>query len=72
MVGTPTNWKGFTAMPFYSVKFPHFRANWQDTPNMSAKGKVLLRDMLAIDPCERISAKDALKHPYFDDINKLC
>jgi serine/threonine protein kinase len=28
----------------------------------------LLKRMLKYDPCERISAKAALKHPYFKDI----
>ena len=27
--------------------------------------------MLKIDPEERISAEDALKHPYFNDIQQL-
>ena len=31
----------------------------------------LLNKMLTFDPSERIKAKDALNHPYFNDLKKL-
>lgn len=69
LMGTPLDWRAFKQMPFYSSKFPQFPPRWQDLPKLSAQGKAFLKEMLSIDPCERISAKDALRHPYFDDIN---
>ena len=30
----------------------------------------VLQKMLQLDPCKRISAKAALQHPYFDDLDK--
>ncbi|XP_074325930.1 cell division control protein 2 homolog A-like isoform X2 [Apium graveolens] len=34
-------------------------------PNLDAVGNDLIKKMLAVDPLERITAGDALKHPYF-------
>ena len=31
----------------------------------------LLEEMLVYDPAKRISAKKALSHPYFDDLDKM-
>ena len=38
--------------------------------NLSDSGFDLLYKLLCYDPCQRISAIQALKHPYFDEINK--
>jgi serine/threonine protein kinase len=30
----------------------------------------LVMKMIALNPCKRITARQALKHPYFDDFDK--
>ena len=37
---------------------------------LDAVGQDLLESMLVYDPAKRISAKKALLHPYFDDLDK--
>ena len=37
---------------------------------LDAAGQDLLEAMLIYDPAKRISAKKALLHPYFDDLDK--
>ena len=50
--------------------------NWQTLGLKSSMKKIepagldLLEKMLIYDPAERISAKKALLHPYFDDLDK--
>jgi len=39
-------------------------------PGLDASGLELLEMMLVHDPSKRISAKDALKHPYLKDVPK--
>lgn len=41
-------------------------------PNLDDKGLDLLSKMLKYEPSMRISAKKAMEHPYFDDLNKEC
>jgi len=38
--------------------------------NLDPAGLDLLNRMLVYDPCERISAKAALTHPYFKDLHR--
>lgn len=51
-------------------EFPQWRP--QDLarvfPTLEEDGLDLLRRMLQYDPSRRISAKEALRHPYFDDL----
>ena len=39
-------------------------------PELEAHGIDLLEKMLTYDPALRISAKEAMNHPYFDDLDK--
>lgn len=39
-------------------------------PKLEPEGLDLMRQMFTYDPAKRISMKEALKHPYFDDLNK--
>jgi serine/threonine protein kinase len=74
--GTPNedNWPGVTQLKNYKQSFP----NWIAAPlknvihnlTLDAAGIDLLQRMLRYDPCERISAKSALNHPYFKDLKK--
>jgi len=65
-------WPGVTQLPDFKPTFP----NWS-TMNLKSSmkkleplGLELLDLMLIYDPSKRISAKKALLHPYFDDLDK--
>jgi len=71
---TPTEdlWPGVTQLPDFKATFP----NWQTLGLKNSMKKIepagldLLDQMLVYDPAKRISAKKALLHPYFDDLDK--
>ncbi|KAK8376055.1 hypothetical protein O3P69_008638 [Scylla paramamosain] len=71
---TPTeeNWPGVTQLQDYKTNFP----KWTDynlansVKQMDSDGLDLLSKTLIYDPTKRISAKEALKHPYFDDLDR--
>jgi len=74
-LGTPSEdvWEGCTALPDWNTAFPI----WFKTPfhptvrdRVDAAGLDLLEQFVAYDPKDRITAKDALNHPYFDDLDK--
>jgi len=65
-------WPGVTQLPDFKATFP----SWQ-TENLKSSMKTiepagldLIREMLIYDPSKRISAKKALLHPYFNDLDK--
>jgi len=72
--GTPNEktWPGITKLPDFKTTFPQFpHKNLSEIcANLCEKGQDLLGRMIAGDPCRRISAKSALNHPYFDDLDK--
>lgn len=43
---------------------------WLQVPSLDEAGLDLLKQMLAFDPAKRISAKAAMSHPWFDDLDK--
>lgn len=78
-MGTPTDetWQGICDLPDFKTTFPQWRV---DNPfeslkkmctNMDEQAVDLLYKMVQLEPSERISAKEALKHPYFKDLNTL-
>ena len=74
MHGTPNEkaWPGITKLPEFKLTFPQFRPKGlkEYNTNIDEVGLDLLWQMIQIDPAKRISAKRALNHPYFDDLDK--
>lgn len=72
ILGTPTEetWKGVTQLKDYQPTFPKWKPMNLATlfPSMDADALDLLKKFLEYDPLKRISAKDALNHPYFKNI----
>eukprot|EP00943_MAST-04B_sp_MAST-4B-sp1_P000488 g488.t1 len=72
-LGTPSRgeWEGFQELPNYSFAFPNWkRKNMSKVfPKLSPNGCHLILKTLVMDPRKRISAREALLHPYFADLN---
>ncbi len=74
ILGTPSEetWPGVTKLPDFKPQFPTWKSVDLTTvvQGIDPVGLDLLNQMLQYDPAKRISAKRALKHPYFDDLDK--
>jgi len=75
VLSTPNEelWNGVTHLPDYKSTFPKWSDNMLDekmSKHLDQPGVELLKKMLIYDPISRISAKQILKHPYFDDLDK--
>lgn len=72
-MGTPSesSWPGVTKLKDYASTFPKWKKkDLRDLfPQLDASGLSLLESMLRYDPSTRISAKEALRHPFFDDVD---
>ncbi|XP_073001520.1 cyclin-dependent kinase B2-1 [Typha latifolia] len=75
LLGTPNEqvWPGVSKLPNW-----HEYPQWSSTSlssavsSLDADGLDLLLKMLLYEPAKRISAKKAMDHPYFNDVNKAC
>ena len=72
VMGTPKerDWPGIEELPDYQPSFPSWPAQplAKRLPALEPDGIDLLERMLIYEPGKRISAKEALLHPYFDDL----
>ncbi|XP_018802522.1 PREDICTED: cyclin-dependent kinase 2 isoform X1 [Bactrocera latifrons] len=72
-LGTPDEkvWPGVTQLPDYKANFPR----WEKTniPEVLVKHEAydLFKNMMLYEPNERISAKNGMIHPYFDDVEHV-
>lgn len=74
-LGTPTEeeWPGVTQLQDWNPSFPKWiKSNYSSTTteNLDDEGLDLLEKFLYYSPKDRISAKDSMNHPYFDDLDK--
>lgn len=75
LLGTPTEstWPQVVELPEYKKNFPYYPPQplQSKLTMIDHLGLDLLSRMLQYQPQLRISAKDALNHPYFADLNQL-
>ncbi|SCV03322.1 LAMI_0H07228g1_1 [Lachancea mirantina] len=75
VLGTPneTVWPDIVYLPDFKPKFPkwHPKELQQVVPSLDAVGIDLLQKLLTYDPINRISAKRAVDHAYFQDASLL-
>jgi len=73
--GTPNEetWPGVSSHPDYKSTFPQWNAIplKQAVEGLDELGLDLFTKMMHYEPSKRISARDALRHPFFDDLNRL-
>ena len=74
VLGTPNehNWADALKLPDFKSTFPRFKGipMHTHTPSLNELEVDLLKNLTALDPNKRISAKMALLHPYFDTLDK--
>ncbi|TWW73808.1 Cyclin-dependent-like kinase 5 [Takifugu flavidus] len=71
LLGTPTEeqWQSMTKLPDYKPypMYPATTSLVNVVPKLSSTGRDLLQNLLKCNPVQRISAEEALQHPYFAD-----
>ncbi|XP_010901850.2 cyclin-dependent kinase 16-like isoform X3 [Esox lucius] len=75
ILGTPTEmtWPGITTSEeFKTYKFPRYHAEplVNHAPRIDSDGHDLLSLLLQFDPMKRVSAEEALRHPYFRSLGE--
>eukprot|EP00039_Didymoeca_costata_P018941 m.335602 g.335602 ORF g.335602 m.335602 type:complete len:338 (+) comp17637_c0_seq1:231-1244(+) len=72
ILGTPSedHWPGVTRLKFFNMEFPKWKAQplSKILPALEPEGIDLLQATMHYAPAERISARAALRHPYFRDV----
>jgi serine/threonine protein kinase len=73
-LGTPNSesWPEVKTLPEYKDTFPQFKGTGIEEKLqglIDSNGVDLLRQMIILDPAKRISARQALKHAYFDGLD---
>ena len=80
LLGTPSEaeWPGVTAFPDFKASFPKWERKGEDElvnndgiKVLGEEGLNLLEALLVYDPAGRISAKQAVTHPYLMDGSKM-
>ncbi|XP_031488218.1 cell division control protein 2 homolog [Nymphaea colorata] len=75
VLGTPTEetWPGVTSLPDYKSSFPKWAPKDMATlvPGLDPVGVDLLKKMLCLEPSKRITARSALEHEYFQDLEAV-
>lgn len=70
--GTPALdlWPTMKDLPLYKPDYPQYTAQslQKAVPTLDEQGLDLLDKMLKCNPAERITAKDAMLHPYLKDV----
>ena len=74
VLGTPHtgNWPDALKLSDFKPTFPKFRGIplSEHTQGLKEIELDLLKGLVALDPARRVSAKMALLHPYFDNLDK--
>lgn len=72
LLGTPDfdSWPDLTKYKGYSLKFPKFKGIGLEkkVQSLDPIGMDLMRRMFVLNPLKRISCRQALQHPYFDEV----
>lgn len=75
LLGTPDeeNWPGVTEYEFWKATFPKFKQGDFEKHCKAFKDPLaldLMRQLVHLIPAKRITCIEALRHPYFDDLDK--
>ncbi|KAH8310698.1 hypothetical protein KR044_002596 [Drosophila immigrans] len=66
-----SKWPGVTQLPDFKAKFPKWEASNVPSAIREHEAHELIMSMLCYDPNLRISAKNALQHAYFNDVQHI-
>lgn len=75
LMGTPSErtWPGISQLPEYKGNFPSFATQNLHLilPQVDSLGMDLIGKLLRLKPEDRLSAQEALRHPWFNDLQPL-